>query len=92
MFDPERFISAQKDHYAQAITELHSGRKTTHWMWFIFPQLKGLGKSKTANYFGLDDIDAAKAYLEHIELGPRLLHASNVILLKSGNPIASVLG
>jgi uncharacterized protein (DUF1810 family) len=91
MFAPERFILAQKDQYRQAIGELRIGRKETHWMWFIFPQLKELGRSRTANYFGLDDLDAARIYLEHTLLGPRLIEASTVLLVKSSRSISTIL-
>ena len=92
MFDPERFMLAQKSIYSKVIAELLNGRKLTHWMWFIFPQLKRLSRSTTANYFGLDDINAAKTYLEHTILGPRLIEASEVILVNSNLSIGSILG
>lgn len=92
MLTPERFLLAQKDQYGQAIAELRTGRKVTHWMWFIFPQLKELGRSKTANYFGLDDLEAARTYLEHSLLGPRLIEASSVLLIKSNHSIGAILG
>ncbi len=71
-----RFIEAQEPVYQQALTELASGQKQSHWMWFIFPQLKGLGRSETAEYFGISGLDEARAYLEHPTLGPRLYEST----------------
>ncbi len=68
-----RFLSAQAATYEQALAELQAGRKHSHWMWFIFPQLKGLGHSETANYYALDGPASAQAYLSHPVLGERLL-------------------
>lgn len=92
MFYPERFILAQTENYDQAIAELRAGRKETHWMWYIFPQLKNLGRSKTANYFGLDDLEAAQMYLEHSILGPRLIEASKALLINSNRSPSTILG
>lgn len=71
-FDLERFVEAQDPVFDRALEELHLGRKQSHWMWFVFPQLKGLGRSPTAQVFGLGGIDQARAYLDHPVLGPRL--------------------
>ncbi len=92
MFDPQRFILAQKDQYSKALAELRAGRKETHWMWFIFPQLKELGRSTTAKHFGLDDLAAATAYLEHTLLGPRLIEVSTALLVNSGRSIDTIMG
>ena len=72
-FDLERFVLAQATVYDIALAELIGGRKLTHWMWFIFPQARGLGRSGTAHRFGIDSLDEARAYLDHPTLGHRLL-------------------
>jgi uncharacterized protein (DUF1810 family) len=71
-FDLERFVTAQAPVYAAALAELRAGRKRTHWMWFIFPQLKALGRSATAQFYGIGGLEEARAYLAHPILGPRL--------------------
>lgn len=75
-FDLHRFVAAQQDSYPAALAELRRGRKTSHWMWFVFPQLKGLGRSATAQHYGIASPDEARAYLAHPLLGARLLEAS----------------
>ena len=74
MRDLERFVEAQNEGgtYERAQSELEQGRKRSHWMWFVFPQLAGLGRSPTAQFFAIDDLAEAQAYLEHAVLGPRL--------------------
>lgn len=71
-FNLARFVDAQRPVFSQVMAELHAGRKTTHWMWFVFPQLRGLGRSEMASYYGLSGPDEARAYLQHDVLGPRL--------------------
>lgn len=66
-----RFVEAQANSYAAALAEIRAGAKRTHWMWFIFPQLRGLGQSPTAHYYGIAPIEEARAYLDHQLLGPR---------------------
>ena len=68
----ERFITAQKDKYAIALAEIKAGRKRSHWMWFIFPQVKGLGMSELSSFYGITDLHEAEAYLNHPVLGQRL--------------------
>ena len=68
----ERFLEAQKRDYAQALREIRAGHKDSHWIWYIFPQLKGLGHSGTAVYYGIRDLDEAKAYLEEPTLRAHL--------------------
>lgn len=72
-FDLERFVDAQRANYDDALAELTSGRKTTHWMWYVLPQLRGLGMSSMARRYGIASLDEARAYLAHQVLGPRLL-------------------
>jgi uncharacterized protein (DUF1810 family) len=71
-FDLARFVSAQAGTFSQAIEELRAGRKRSHWMWWVFPQLKGLGNSPAAQHYGIASLAEAGAYLEHPVLGPRL--------------------
>jgi uncharacterized protein (DUF1810 family) len=71
-FDLDRFVLAQAPIYDIALAELIGGRKVTHWMWFVFPQLRGLGRSSMAHRFGIDTLAEARAYLDHPVLGPRL--------------------
>jgi uncharacterized protein (DUF1810 family) len=86
-YDLERFVSAQAATFDPAIGELRSGRKQTHWMWFIFPQLKALGRSSTAQFYGVTGLDEATAYLEHPVLGPRLEAAVAAVM---DSPAASL--
>ena len=79
-FDAKRFIDAQKNSYDMALAEIKSGRKQSHWMWYIFPQLKRLGKSGTSDYYGLNGMKDAKAYIEDPILGVRLLEISRALL------------
>nr|WP_295663168.1 DUF1810 domain-containing protein [Polymorphobacter sp.] len=70
--DLDRFVDAQRDTYAGALAELKRGRKTSHWMWFVFPQIAGLGHSSTARFYAIASVAEARAYLAHPLLGPRL--------------------
>jgi uncharacterized protein (DUF1810 family) len=78
--DLERFVKAQEGVHAQAMAELHAGRKRSHWMWFVFPQLAGLGRSDTARFYGLADVREARAYGAHPVLGPRLKACAEAVL------------
>lgn len=83
MNDPynlQRFVDAQAPVFEQACKELRAGRKQSHWMWFVFPQLKGLGHSATAQYFGIASRDEAQAYLQHPLLGQRLFDCTQLVL------------
>ena len=87
--DLDKYISAQSRDYACALAEIRSGRKRSHWMWYIFPQLQGLGFSSTAQYYGIRDLEQAKDYMAHPVLGPRLVEISEALLtLESSNPSA----
>ncbi|SRR5579883_2672250 len=95
MDDPwelERFVDAQRTVYESACSELGSGRKKTHWMWFIFPQLKGLGSSPVAQRFAISSLAEASAYLEHPVLGPRLRHCTALVNRIEGRSIDSIFG
>ena len=76
----ERFVVAQEEAYGKALSEVKNGLKVTHWIWYIFPQLKGLGESYTSRYFGIEDREEAKAYLEHPVLGARLREITTTLL------------
>ena len=79
-YNLDRFLKAQELMYPWALREIKNGRKQTHWMWFIFPQLKALGQSSTALYYGIEDLDEAKQYLAHSVLGARLKEISEALL------------
>ncbi|MEO3759395.1 DUF1810 domain-containing protein [Mycobacterium sp. B14F4] len=78
-FDLQRFVEAQNGVYATALAELRAGRKRSHWIWFVFPQLRGLGSSPTAARFGIGSLDEARAYLAHDVLGPRLRECARLV-------------
>lgn len=83
-----RFTDAQRDAYEIALNEIKRGRKTSHWMWYIFPQIRGLGFSETSNYYAIKDKSEAQEYLNHEILGARLIEISNTLLkLQTSNPI-----
>jgi uncharacterized protein (DUF1810 family) len=79
-YNLQRFLDAQNDIYETAIAELRDGMKRSHWMWFIFPQLRGLGFSPTALFFGIASIEEAHAYIDHVFLGARLRQCVEAIL------------
>jgi uncharacterized protein (DUF1810 family) len=80
MHNLQRFLDAQSDTYTTARAELAAGRKQSHWMWFIFPQIRGLGSSSTAQFYAISGIDEALAYLAHPTLGPRLRECVELVL------------
>ncbi len=92
LFALSRFIQAQEDVYELALAELQSGKKRSHWMWFIFPQFDGLGFSQTSKYFAIKSIEEAKAYLEHPLLGPRLLGCAEAVMKVEGRSANDILG
>ena len=91
-FQLERFIKAQEGIYDIALSELQTGRKHSHWMWFIFPQIDGLARSSTAAYFAIRSIDEAKAYLEHPVLGSRLRECTSTLLNLNHASASDVFG
>ena len=91
-YDLHRFVQAQQDTYAQAVDELADGHKTSHWMWFVFPQLRGLGRSPMATRFGIASIDEARAYLDHPLLGSRLKECVRLVLRIDGRSINEIFG
>jgi uncharacterized protein (DUF1810 family) len=87
-----RFVEAQARVYPAALAELQAGLKRTHWMWFVFPQLRGLGHSPHAQRFGIGGLEEARAYLQHPVLGPRLLHCAALVLEADAPSARAVLG
>ena len=92
-YDPNRFISAQEGVYDRALAELRSGLKRSHWMWFVFPQLRGLGHSATAQRYGITGLAEAQAYLQHPVLGTHLNECAEVLeALDRGNSATDIFG
>lgn len=87
-----RFLEAQNQMYLTALTEVKKGSKKSHWMWFIFPQVKGLGTSETARYFGLNGISEATEYLKHPVLGRHLVEISQALLALEGKTAHQIFG
>jgi uncharacterized protein (DUF1810 family) len=90
--DLQRFVDAQEPRIADATSELRAGRKRTHWMWFVFPQLRGLGHSQMAWHFGIASRDEAMAYLAHPVLGPRLRDCVELVLAVRGRTAHEIFG
>ncbi len=87
-----RFLQAQEHDYAQAVAEIKAGRKRSHWMWYIFPQYKGLGHSETSKFYAIQSMDEAKAYLHHPVLGARLRAITHELLLLTENNAHKIFG
>ena len=88
----ERFIEAQKTDYETALSEIKKGKKRTHWMWYIFPQVQGLGFSETSRYYAIKDINEAEEFLKHPVLGPRLLKICKELLQLASSDAHSIFG
>ena len=88
----QRFIEAQNDSYDQALKEIRNGRKLTHWIWYIFPQMKGLGFSYNSEYYGITSLQEAKDYLENELLRKRLFKITESLLMHKGKDIESIMG
>lgn len=91
-FRLKRFVSAQAPVISDVLRELHEGRKRSHWMWFIFPQLRGLGRSSTAMLYGIGSLGEARAYLTHPVLGPRLVRCTKAVLAIQGSTLSAIFG
>jgi uncharacterized protein (DUF1810 family) len=91
-YDLQRFVDAQNPVFEQVCSELRAGRKKGHWMWFVFPQLKGLGHSWMASKFGISSRGEAEAYLRHSILGPRLKECTRLVNLVEGLSIEQIFG
>ena len=88
----KRFVEAQQNIFPEVLKELQNAKKITHWMWFIFPQIEGLGHSSTAKYYSIKNIDEAKKYVADPVLGKRLLECSNILLSIEGKSADDILG
>ena len=91
-FDLDRFVAAQHGVFDQALAELRAGRKRSHWMWFVFPQIAGLGRSPTAQHYAIRSLAEARAYLAHPVLGPRYLAVVAALQALPGGTAESVFG
>jgi len=91
-FDLSRFISAQENSYASALAELRSGRKRTHWMWYIFPQIDGLGHSATSKHYAIKSLAEARQYLNHPVLGQRLLECAETVFTVDNRSVSEIFG
>jgi uncharacterized protein (DUF1810 family) len=91
-YDLGRFVEAQEDDYQQALSEIAAGRKRSHWMWYIFPQLDGLAVSSTSQRYAIKSLDEARAYLEHPILGPRLLECTETALRVENRTATEIFG
>jgi uncharacterized protein (DUF1810 family) len=91
-FNLRRFLDAQASVYANAVRELGAGQKRSHWMWFIFPQISGLGFSPTSVFYAIGSLDEARAYLNHPTLGPRLSECVELTLHVEGKTVAQIFG
>jgi uncharacterized protein (DUF1810 family) len=90
--DLDRFVKAQSGDYASALAELRRGQKTGHWIWYILPQLVGLGHSEMSRIYGIASLDEAKAYLAHPVLGPRLRECAAAVLAVTGRSANEIMG
>ena len=88
----DKYVSAQARDYDDALREIRGGRKRSHWIWYIFPQLDGLGYSPTAQYYGIRDLEQAKDYIAHPVLGPRLVEISEALLALPSSDPGAVMG
>lgn len=91
-YDLNRFVDAQAKVYGQVVKELRQGRKTSHWMWYIFPQIKGLGHSATAMYYAINSLDEATDYLNHPLLGHRLIECCRILLELENKTAGDIFG
>ncbi len=91
-FSLNRFKEAQAHAYDRALSEIRRGRKTGHWMWYVFPQLRGLGRSGTADYYGIGGLEEAKAYLDDPVLRPRLIEISEALMRLEGKDAGRIFG
>jgi uncharacterized protein (DUF1810 family) len=92
VYDLQRFLEAQAGVYEQACAELRAGRKRSHWMWFVFPQIHGLGSSPMAVRYAISSLDEARAYLEHVVLGPRLRKSAEIVVGVQGKTVGEIFG
>ena len=88
----QRFVDAQEPVFPEVLDELRQGRKYGHWIWFIFPQIKGLGRSSTSEFFGISSLAEARAYLQHPVLGPRLIKCTELVNAVESSEAESIFG
>lgn len=88
----QRFLDAQKNQYYIALREMREGSKRSHWIWFIFPQIQGLGQSSESKFYGISDLDEAKAFLSHPVLGARLREITAEVLKHTDSSIRTIMG
>lgn len=91
-FDLQRIVDAQDRAYDRVLAELRAGAKRSHWIWFVFPQLRGLGSSSTADLFGIESLAEARAYLAHPVLGPRLRECARLLTTIDGRSVEAIFG
>jgi len=91
-YDLDRFVAAQDGVYAAVLDELRAGSKRSHWIWFVFPQLRGLGRSATAQRYGISSLEEARDYLAHPVLGPRLRECAALLATRAGRSATEILG
>jgi uncharacterized protein (DUF1810 family) len=91
-YNLERFVAAQERVWSEVVTELRQGAKTSHWMWFVFPQIKGLGQSYTAQHYAIASRVEAEAFLQHPVLGPRLRESTQLVLNVEGRSLRDIFG
>lgn len=91
-YDLQRFVSAQAGMMPQVLAELKAGEKRSHWIWFVFPQMKGLGQSAMSEFYGIGSVAEAQAYARHLVLGPRLEECTRLVLAVAKRPIEQILG
>jgi uncharacterized protein (DUF1810 family) len=92
VYDLQRFLEAQAGVYEHACAELRAGRKRSHWIWFVFPQIHGLGSSPMAVRYAISSLDEARAYLEHVVLGPRLRESAGIVVGVQGKTAGEIFG
>jgi len=91
-YDLDRFVHAQEGDYGRALSEIRAGRKRSHWMWYVFPQLDGLGVSPTSRRYAVRSLDEARAYLRHPVLGPRLVECCEAVMTADGRSASDIFG
>ena len=91
-YDLERFVAAQDSSYPGVVAELRAGHKTGHWMWFVFPQVAGLGRSELSRFYAIGSLDEARAYLAHPVLGPRLRECAGIVVATAGSSPEEIFG
>jgi len=91
-YNVQRFVDAQSEEYDDVCAELHAGKKRSHWIWYIFPQMKDLGMSSMSQRFGISSLEEARAYLEHGVLGPRLRECTRLVNVVEGRSLREIFG